>query len=54
MNSTPASARSAQNRSSGLAAGVSTNLLDPQCGLAGTLAATGSLGRRKPHVGSDQ
>jgi hypothetical protein len=54
MNPTPASARSAQNRSSGLSAGVSANLLDPQCGLAGALAATGSFGRDKPHVGSDQ
>src|SRR5262245_23588036 len=54
MNSTPASARRAQKRSSGLAAGVSTNLLDPQRGLASTLTATGALGGVQLHVGSDQ
>jgi hypothetical protein len=54
MNSTPASARSPQKRSSGLGSEVSAKLLDPQGGPALTLSPPGSLLERQSHVGPDQ
>src|SRR5207302_68580 len=48
MNSTPWSASTAQNRSSGLCSGVATNLLDPEGGPPRALPAARPLGRRHP------
>src|SRR5438874_6670044 len=54
MNSTPWSASTAQNRSSGLCSGLATNLLDPQGGPPRALRAARSFGRRHPQILADE
>src|SRR5438132_3275417 len=54
MNSTPWSASTAQNRSSGLCSGVATNLLDPEGGPPRALRAARPLGRRHPQIRADE
>src|SRR6267143_4533255 len=54
MNSTPWSASTAQNRSSGLCSGVSTNLLDPEGGPPRALRAARTLGGRDPQIRADE
>ena len=50
MNSTPPSASGVQNRSSGLASGVSANLLDPAIDLLGEIVGGGGYEDLRPHV----
>src|SRR6267143_1584566 len=54
MNSTPWSASTAQNRSSGLCSGVSTNLLDPEGGPTRALRAARTLGGWDPQIRADE
>src|SRR5438445_10791740 len=54
MNSTPWSASTAQNRSSGLCSGVATNLLDPEGGPPRALRAARPLGIRHPQIRADE
>src|SRR5467141_480105 len=54
MNSTPWSASTAQNRSSGLCSGLATNLLDPQGGPPRALRAARPLGGRHPQILADE
>src|SRR5207237_854408 len=54
MNSTPWSASTAQNRSSGLCSGLATNLLDPQGGPPRALRAARPFGRRHPQILADE
>src|SRR5207248_1817407 len=54
MNSTPWSASTAQNRSSGLCSGVATNLLDSEGGPPRALRAARPLGRRHPQIRADE
>src|SRR5262245_1029958 len=54
MNSTPCSASTAQNRSSGLCSRVASNLLDPKGRAPRAFSTAGALGRGHAHVRANQ